>query len=137
MDFQEESAKNKANWDANPAASSIVYHGRSSSVGTHKRKMEVELDRPSKQMELLARCYKKKVDCGWSGPRDYDIPIESEAMTEQQLWLAAVGIKNKDPVFGLSSEAYISSRTYTSPSPPPLTPALPPPPPQSNPAMED
>ncbi|KAL0370682.1 UNVERIFIED_CONTAM: hypothetical protein Sangu_0386300 [Sesamum angustifolium] len=49
----------------------------------------------------------------------------SVAMTEQLMWLAAVRGKNKDLVFGLGSEAYFSSRTYTAPSPPPpLNPAV-------------
>ncbi|KAL2232824.1 UNVERIFIED_CONTAM: hypothetical protein Sindi_1462400 [Sesamum indicum] len=43
------------------------------------------------------------------------------------MWLAAVEGKKKDQVFCLGSEAYVSSRTFTSPS-------LPPPP---NPVMED
>ncbi|KAL2247159.1 UNVERIFIED_CONTAM: hypothetical protein Sindi_2568200 [Sesamum indicum] len=46
-------------------------------------------------------------------------------MTEQQMWLAAVGGKNKGRVFGLGFEAHISSRTFTSSQPP------------SNPVMED
>ncbi|KAL2226741.1 UNVERIFIED_CONTAM: hypothetical protein Sindi_2032800 [Sesamum indicum] len=47
------------------------------------------------------------------------------AMTEQQIWLAVVRGKNKNQVFVLGFEAHVSSRTFTSPSPPP------------NPAMED
>ncbi|KAL0406612.1 UNVERIFIED_CONTAM: hypothetical protein Slati_3975100 [Sesamum latifolium] len=117
-DFQHESSKNKANRVANPTASSAVYHGGSSSIGMHKRKLEAELDRPPKQMELFERCYKKKDDGGWSGPRAAEVaevfqkmmedhqsqltgddgPTESEAsvaMTEQQMWLAAVGERTK------------------------------------------
>ncbi|KAL2230792.1 UNVERIFIED_CONTAM: hypothetical protein Sindi_1673600 [Sesamum indicum] len=45
------------------------------------------------------------------------------------MWLAAVGGKNKDRVFGLGSKAHVSSHTFASPSP------LPPPPP--NPTVED
>ncbi|XP_020553004.1 uncharacterized protein LOC110012705 [Sesamum indicum] len=45
---------------------------------------------------------------------------------EQQMWLAAVGSKNKGRV-GLGFEAHVSNRTFTSPSPPPSTPPLPPP----------
>ncbi|KAL0409546.1 UNVERIFIED_CONTAM: hypothetical protein Sradi_1889000 [Sesamum radiatum] len=65
---------------------------------------------------------------------DHDTPVKSEAlvaMTEQQLWLAALEGKNKGHVFDLSCKAHVSSQTYTSPSP------LPPTPPQPNPAMED
>ncbi|KAL0411834.1 UNVERIFIED_CONTAM: protein DOWNY MILDEW RESISTANCE 6 [Sesamum latifolium] len=46
-----------------------------------------------------------------------DTPLESEdsvAMTEQQLWLAAVRGKNKGRVFDLSFEAYASRWTCTS-----------------------
>ncbi|KAL0455893.1 UNVERIFIED_CONTAM: hypothetical protein Slati_0928500 [Sesamum latifolium] len=67
--FQKESSKNKANRAANPTASSTVYREGSSSVGMHKRKLEAELSRPPKQMEVFERCYKKKEDGGWSGPR--------------------------------------------------------------------
>ncbi|KAL2252219.1 UNVERIFIED_CONTAM: hypothetical protein Sindi_0016600 [Sesamum indicum] len=49
------------------------------------------------------------------------------------MWLTAVRRKNKDRVFGLNFEAYVSSRTFTLPSLPPLTPPLP----QPNPVMED
>ncbi|KAL0406278.1 UNVERIFIED_CONTAM: hypothetical protein Slati_3941700 [Sesamum latifolium] len=150
--FQQESSKNKANREANPTASSTVYRGGSSSVGVHKRKLEAELGRPPKQMEVFERYYKKKEDGGWSGPRAAEVAetfqklmedhqpqptaddghslAESEAsvaITEQQMWLAAVGGKNKGRVFGIGSEAHFSSWTYTSPSP------LPPP----NPAQED
>ncbi|KAL0457794.1 UNVERIFIED_CONTAM: hypothetical protein Slati_0406600 [Sesamum latifolium] len=61
---------------------------------------------------------------------DHDTSAESEAsvaMTEQQLWLATIEGKNKGRVFGIGCETHISSRNYTSPSPPP----------QPNPAMED
>ncbi|KAL0434357.1 UNVERIFIED_CONTAM: hypothetical protein Slati_2770000 [Sesamum latifolium] len=139
--FQQESAKNKVNREANPTASSTVYHRGSSSVSIHKRKLKAELGRPPKQMEVFDRCYKKKEDDGWSGPRvaeetfqklmedhqpqptvdEGHTPVESEAsvaMTEQQMWLAVVGDKNKGRVFGLGSETHFSSRTYTSPSPP-------------------
>ncbi|KAL0401883.1 UNVERIFIED_CONTAM: hypothetical protein Slati_4218200 [Sesamum latifolium] len=66
-------------------------------------------------------------------PTGDDGPAESEAsvaMTEQQMWLAAMEGKNKGRVFGLGSEAHCTTRTYTyrSPSPPP-----PPPPPTSEP----
>ncbi|KAL2253562.1 UNVERIFIED_CONTAM: hypothetical protein Sindi_0150900 [Sesamum indicum] len=109
-------------------------------------------------MGLIERCYKKKEDSSWSGPReeevaetfqklskdhqpqpttkDHDAPANSEtsvAMTEQQIWLAAVGRKNEDRVFGLGSETYVYSRIFTSPlSPPLIPPPLPP-----NLAMED
>ncbi|KAL2237461.1 uncharacterized protein LOC110012124 [Sesamum indicum] len=101
-------------------------------------------------MELFERCYKKKEDDDWSGPMvveetfqkmledhqpqptadDLDAPVESEAsvaMMEQQMWLAAVRGKNKGRVFVFGSEAHVSSRTFTSPSP-----SLPP-----DPVMED
>ncbi|KAK4400602.1 hypothetical protein Sango_1166300 [Sesamum angolense] len=103
---------------------------------------ETELGRPPKQMELFAKCYKKKTYGGWSGMgtaevatfqklvedhqpqpvvEDHDTSIESEAsaMAKQQLWLAAVGGKKKGLVFGLGFEAHFSSRTYMSPPPPP------------------
>ncbi|KAL0331653.1 UNVERIFIED_CONTAM: hypothetical protein Sangu_1710800 [Sesamum angustifolium] len=41
---------------------SIVYRGGGSSVRIHKRKLEVELDWPPKQMVVFERCYKKKED---------------------------------------------------------------------------
>ncbi|KAL0386565.1 UNVERIFIED_CONTAM: hypothetical protein Slati_4594200 [Sesamum latifolium] len=107
--FQQESSKNKANRAANPTASSTMYRGESSSVGMHKRKLEVELGRPPKQMEVFKRCYKKKEDGGWSGPRAA-VVAASVVMTEQQIWLAAIGGKNKGHVFGLGSEAHFSSR---------------------------
>ncbi|KAL0355504.1 UNVERIFIED_CONTAM: hypothetical protein Sradi_3997300 [Sesamum radiatum] len=71
--FQQESSKNKVNRAANLTASSTVYRGGSSSVGMHKRKMEAELDRPPKQMEVFKCCYKKKEDDGWSGPRATEV----------------------------------------------------------------
>ncbi|KAL0448009.1 UNVERIFIED_CONTAM: hypothetical protein Slati_1928800 [Sesamum latifolium] len=138
-DIQEESTKNKANRAVNRAASSIVYRGRSSSVGMHKRKMS-SVSRPNKwncfpdatrrkpTMARTARGQRRwlnilEADGGLlasahgRGPR---YPTESEAlvaMIEQQLWLAAVGGKNKGRVFSLGSKAHVSSRTYTSPSP--------------------
>ncbi|KAL0448185.1 UNVERIFIED_CONTAM: hypothetical protein Slati_1946400 [Sesamum latifolium] len=63
-DFQEESSKNKVNQAANPTASLTVYREGSSSVGMHKRKFEAELGQSPKQMELFAKCYKKKEDNG-------------------------------------------------------------------------
>ncbi|KAL0361199.1 UNVERIFIED_CONTAM: hypothetical protein Sradi_3804400 [Sesamum radiatum] len=136
--FQQESSKNKANRAANLTASSIVYRMGSSSIGIHKRKLEVEHGRPPKQMKVFERCYKKKEDDGWSRPRAVEetfqkmledhqpqptadngrTPVESKAsmaIIEQQMWLAAVGGKNKGHVFGLGSEANFSSWTYTSP----------------------
>ncbi|KAL0456591.1 UNVERIFIED_CONTAM: hypothetical protein Slati_0998300 [Sesamum latifolium] len=62
--FQQESLKNKANRTANPTASSTVYRRGSSSVGMYKRKLEAELGRPPKQIEVFERCYKKKEDGG-------------------------------------------------------------------------
>ncbi|KAL0451728.1 UNVERIFIED_CONTAM: hypothetical protein Slati_1150900 [Sesamum latifolium] len=142
-DFRQVSSKNKANRPVNPATSSTVYRGGSSSIGMHKRKLvRGKLGRPPKQMELFKRCYKKKDDSSWNGPRAVEVaetfqklmedhqpqptaddgPAESEAsvaMTEQQMWLAAVGEKNKNHVFGLGSEAHCTTRTYTSLSPPP------------------
>ncbi|KAL0434255.1 UNVERIFIED_CONTAM: hypothetical protein Slati_2759800 [Sesamum latifolium] len=123
--FLQESSKNKTNRAANPTASSTLYRGGSSSVGMHKRKLEAELGRTFEQMEVFERCYKKKED-SWSGPRAAEVAA-SVAMTEQQMWLDAVGGKNKGCVFDLSSVAHFSSRTYTSP----------PPPPPPNPAQED
>ncbi|KAL0421063.1 UNVERIFIED_CONTAM: hypothetical protein Slati_3129200 [Sesamum latifolium] len=67
--FQQESSKNKANRAANPTASFTVYRGGSPSVGMYKRKLEAELGRPPKQMEVFERCYKKKEDGNWSRPR--------------------------------------------------------------------
>ncbi|KAL2228027.1 UNVERIFIED_CONTAM: hypothetical protein Sindi_1782400 [Sesamum indicum] len=103
-DFHQESSKNKTNRATNPMVSSIVYCGGSSSIGMHKRKLEVELGRPLKQMELFARCYKKKEEGDWSGLR------------AAEMWLDAVGGKNKDGILGLGSKAHFFSRTYTSPS---------------------
>ncbi|KAL2230596.1 UNVERIFIED_CONTAM: hypothetical protein Sindi_1654000 [Sesamum indicum] len=60
-DSQGECAKNNANRTVNPDVLYCVPRG-SSSVGMHKRKMEAEHDRPSKQIELFARCYKKKAN---------------------------------------------------------------------------
>ncbi|KAL0439132.1 UNVERIFIED_CONTAM: hypothetical protein Slati_2396200 [Sesamum latifolium] len=60
--FQQESSKNKANRAAKPTTSSTVYRGGSSSVGMHKRKLEAELGRSLKQMEVFERWYKKKED---------------------------------------------------------------------------
>ncbi|KAL0402232.1 UNVERIFIED_CONTAM: hypothetical protein Slati_4253100 [Sesamum latifolium] len=74
-DFQQESSKNKANRAVNPTASSTVYRGGSSSLGMHKRKLEAELGRPPKQMELFERCYKKKDDGGLSGPRAAEVAV--------------------------------------------------------------
>ncbi|KAL0378978.1 UNVERIFIED_CONTAM: hypothetical protein Sradi_3203300 [Sesamum radiatum] len=74
-DFQQESSKNKANRAANPTASSTVYRRGSSFVGMHKRKLEAELGRPPKQMELFERCYKEKEDGGWSGPRAAKVAV--------------------------------------------------------------
>ncbi|KAL2240157.1 UNVERIFIED_CONTAM: hypothetical protein Sindi_0656900 [Sesamum indicum] len=54
-------------------------------------------------------------------------------MIEQQMWLATVWGNNKGPVFDLSFEAYVSSCTVTSPSPPPPTQSSP----QPNSVMED
>ncbi|KAL0367355.1 UNVERIFIED_CONTAM: hypothetical protein Sradi_3625600 [Sesamum radiatum] len=51
-----------ANRAANLTASSTVYHGESSSIGMHMRKLEAELGRPPKQIDLFSRCYKKKED---------------------------------------------------------------------------
>ncbi|KAL0444624.1 UNVERIFIED_CONTAM: hypothetical protein Slati_2185100 [Sesamum latifolium] len=100
--FQEESVKNKVNWAAKPATSSTVYRGGSSSVGMHKRKMEAELSRPPKQIELFARCYRNKADGGWSSRgqlrwrrhsedhqpqptvEDHDILAESKASVAMQ-----------------------------------------------------
>ncbi|KAL2251694.1 UNVERIFIED_CONTAM: hypothetical protein Sindi_2291700, partial [Sesamum indicum] len=122
----------KANRAANPATSSTLYCRGSSSVDMHKRKMaRGRVGRWPKAMELFAKCYKKKADGGWRGPRvaevvptaeDHDTSIESEAlvaMTEQQLWLAAIRGKNKARVFGLGFEAHVFNRTCTSPSPSP------------------
>ncbi|KAL0427181.1 UNVERIFIED_CONTAM: hypothetical protein Slati_2892900 [Sesamum latifolium] len=146
--FQQESSKNKANRAVNPTASSIVYRGGSSSVCMHKRKLEAELGRPPKQMEVFERCYKKKEDGGCSGTRAAEVavmfqklmedhrpqptavdghtPAESEASVADVAGCSRG--KNKGHVFGLGSEAHFSSWTYTSSSPPP------PPPPPPNPA---
>ncbi|KAL2247137.1 UNVERIFIED_CONTAM: hypothetical protein Sindi_2566000 [Sesamum indicum] len=103
-----------------------------------------------KQMKLIECCYRKKEDGGWSGPRvadvvetfqkiledhqpqstadNLDAPAEFEAsaaMTEQQIWLAAIGGKKKDRVFGLGSEAHVTSHTFTSLSPSPMATAIP------------
>ncbi|KAL0395509.1 UNVERIFIED_CONTAM: hypothetical protein Slati_4517100 [Sesamum latifolium] len=75
--FQQESSKNKANWAANPTASSTVYRGGSSSVNMHKWKLEAELVRPSKQMEVFERCYKKKEDGSWSWPRATEVALNN------------------------------------------------------------
>ncbi|KAL2253093.1 UNVERIFIED_CONTAM: hypothetical protein Sindi_0104000 [Sesamum indicum] len=147
------SMRNKVNRIANPAVCFTLYLRRSSSIGIHKRNLSsiaVQAD------ETVPRCYKKKADGGWSGPRetevtnlmedhqpqptieDHDILVESEAsvtMTEQQLWLDAVRGKKKGRVFYLGFEAHVSSWTYTSPSQPSLTSI--PTPPQLNSAMED
>ncbi|KAK4406461.1 hypothetical protein Sango_0652600 [Sesamum angolense] len=154
--FHQESSKNKTNRAANPTASSTVYHGGSSSIGMHKRKLEAELGVPPTQMEVFERCYKTKEDGGWSSPRATEEKFQklleehqpqptvdegrtvaeskaSVSMTEQQMWLAAARGKVKGRVFGLNSETYFSSRTYTSLLSPP--PTLPQPP--LNSAVED
>ncbi|KAL0433374.1 UNVERIFIED_CONTAM: hypothetical protein Slati_2671700 [Sesamum latifolium] len=151
-DFQQESSKNKANRAVNPIASSTVYRGGSSSVGIHKRKLVRDRARSAaKQMELFERCYKKKDDGGWSGPRvagvtetfqklmeDHqpqptgdDGPAESEAsmaMTEQQMWLAAVGERTRTVYSALVL------RPTVPPGPTPIHHRRHPPPPPQNPA---
>ncbi|KAL0439577.1 UNVERIFIED_CONTAM: hypothetical protein Slati_2440700 [Sesamum latifolium] len=143
--FQQESSKNKANRAANPTASSTMYR-RDPPLS------EAEYGLPPKQMEVFERCYKKKEDGGWRRPRVVEVadtfqklvedhqlqltaddghtPAKSEAsvaMIEQQMWVAAIGGKNKGRVFGLDFESHFSNRTYTPP----------PPPPPPNPAQED
>ncbi|KAL0375742.1 UNVERIFIED_CONTAM: G-type lectin S-receptor-like serine/threonine-protein kinase [Sesamum calycinum] len=66
QDFQQESSKNKANRAANPTAPSTMYRRGSSYIDMHKMKLEAELGQPPRQMELFARCYKKKEDGSWS-----------------------------------------------------------------------
>ncbi|KAL2228736.1 UNVERIFIED_CONTAM: hypothetical protein Sindi_1853300, partial [Sesamum indicum] len=39
----------------------------------HAQEEEAKLDRPPKQMKLLEKCYKKKVDGGWSWPRALEV----------------------------------------------------------------
>ncbi|KAL0458492.1 UNVERIFIED_CONTAM: hypothetical protein Slati_0476400 [Sesamum latifolium] len=59
-EFKKKSMQNKANRLTNPAIANIVYRGGSSSMGEHKRKLEAQLGRPPKRMEVFASCYKKK-----------------------------------------------------------------------------
>ncbi|KAL0434226.1 UNVERIFIED_CONTAM: hypothetical protein Slati_2756900 [Sesamum latifolium] len=107
QDFQQESSKNKANLAANPTASSTVYRGGSSSVGMHKRKSEAELDRPPKQMELFERCYKKKEDGGWSGPRAAKVVETFQKLMEEHQPTADEGHSPAE------SEALISDLHFT------------------------
>ncbi|XP_020548499.1 uncharacterized protein LOC105157998 isoform X2 [Sesamum indicum] len=110
--------------------------GLRQSASTKRSRRRSSVDHP-KQMELFERCYKKKENDSWSGPMVVEVAMledrqpqlmaddlsalakseVSMAMTEQQMWLATIEGKNKGRVFGLGSEAHVSSRTFTSPSP--------------------
>ncbi|KAL0379197.1 UNVERIFIED_CONTAM: hypothetical protein Sradi_3225200 [Sesamum radiatum] len=144
--FQKEAAKNKTNQAANSTSATTVYRGGSSSVGMHKRKLESQLGRPPKQMELFSKCYKKKANGNWSGPRAEHVaeifqklmedqqlqaPVDghdptslasSVAQREQQLWITAVGGPNKGRVFGLGSEVHMSRASQRAAPPPPPPP---------------
>ncbi|KAL0434385.1 UNVERIFIED_CONTAM: hypothetical protein Slati_2772800 [Sesamum latifolium] len=61
-EFKKKSMQNKANRLANPAIANTVCCGGSSSMGEHKRKLEAQLGRPHKRMEVFVSCYKKKND---------------------------------------------------------------------------
>ncbi|KAK4393811.1 hypothetical protein Sango_1851900 [Sesamum angolense] len=116
--FLKEAAKNKANQATNATSATTVYRGGSSSVGMHKRKLESQLGRPPKQMELFSKCYKKKEtfqklleDQQLQAPTDSHDPTSlasSMAQREEQLWITAVGGSKKGRVFGLGSEVHMS-----------------------------
>ncbi|KAL0343151.1 UNVERIFIED_CONTAM: hypothetical protein Sangu_1202500 [Sesamum angustifolium] len=95
--FLKEAAKNKANQATNATSATTVYRGGSSSVGMHKRKLESQLGRPPKQMELFSKCYKKKVDGNWSGPRAEHVAniTEDRATTAAYPDLETVGLKQR------------------------------------------
>ncbi|KAL0394830.1 UNVERIFIED_CONTAM: hypothetical protein Slati_4449200 [Sesamum latifolium] len=74
-EFRAQSAKNKVNQATNSKAAATVYRGGSSSVGTHKRKMETQLGRPVNPMKVFEKMYKKKEDSQWSCPRVEEVAI--------------------------------------------------------------
>ncbi|KAK4389938.1 hypothetical protein Sango_2330800 [Sesamum angolense] len=148
--FQAQLFKNKVNKAANPEATTIVYHGGSSSVREHKRKLETQLERPVNQMEVFEKVYKKKDDDQWSGQRAEEVveiflsllgehqrqensseePAPSSqasvAPNEQQLWMSTASGRKMGRVFGLSSKAH---HTIDGPSLPISSTALTPSPP--------
>ncbi|KAL0378733.1 UNVERIFIED_CONTAM: hypothetical protein Sradi_3178800 [Sesamum radiatum] len=132
-EFKKKSMQNKANRLANPAIANTVYRGGSSSMGEHKRKLEAQLGRPLKRMEVFASCYKKKNDCSWNGSRAEDVaetyqkmleerasqltpPEEGSSsaasvtpLEEEQLWTEAAGGRKRGRVFDMGSEALTSN----------------------------
>ncbi|KAL2247049.1 UNVERIFIED_CONTAM: hypothetical protein Sindi_2557200 [Sesamum indicum] len=124
----------------NHATSSPMYRRGYSFIDMHKRKMVRGRARSVTQVDRTVLQMLQKEGKPWlEQPEGGDIPksdggssasthglgprysVELEAlvtMPEQQLWLTAVGGKNKGRVCGLSFETHISSQTYTSPSPP-------------------
>ncbi|KAK4388357.1 hypothetical protein Sango_2442300 [Sesamum angolense] len=107
-EFKAKSAKNKVNRVANPVAASTVYHGGSSSVGMHKRKLEAQLGRPPNRMEVFADCYKKKADGTWSGKRAKEVVMVLPQLFKDQLWAEAAGGRKRGRVFGMGSDALMS-----------------------------
>ncbi|KAL0430703.1 UNVERIFIED_CONTAM: hypothetical protein Sradi_0696300 [Sesamum radiatum] len=83
-ELKKKSMQNKANRLANPAIANTVYRGGSSSMGEHKKKLEAQLGRPPKRMEVFASCYKKKNDGSWSGSRAEDVAETYQKMLEER-----------------------------------------------------
>ncbi|KAL0433280.1 UNVERIFIED_CONTAM: hypothetical protein Slati_2662300 [Sesamum latifolium] len=114
-EFRTQSIKNKVNWAANPKAAATVYHGGSTFVGAHKRKMEAFL-------RLLDGRQRQEPSSDETAPSSQ----ASVAPNEEQLWMSAVGGRKRGRVFGLGSEAHNtivgpsqpSSSTAPTPSPP-------------------
>ncbi|KAL0379206.1 UNVERIFIED_CONTAM: hypothetical protein Sradi_3226100 [Sesamum radiatum] len=129
--FQAISKINKTNRQKNIASASTIYRGGSASISKHKGKLEGLLGRPPLLIEQLEKCWKTKQG-NWAGPRaeeavekfqklndDHIIASEnlpqsssSASVNDQQLWLEAIGGPKKGRIWGMGSEARLS--TYTS-----------------------
>ncbi|KAL0411118.1 UNVERIFIED_CONTAM: Transposon Tf2-12 polyprotein [Sesamum latifolium] len=122
------SVKSKANQEANPTATAIVYRGNLSSFGAHKR------NGGTTRMPCQELFLGIMEECQTQPHSDNDRPASSRssvAPTEQQLWLSAVGGQKRGQVFDLGFKAHhIIARPSqpnlsTAPSPSPRQPPRP------------
>ncbi|KAL0307262.1 UNVERIFIED_CONTAM: hypothetical protein Sradi_6143500 [Sesamum radiatum] len=90
-EFKAKSATNKVNRVANLVAANTVYHGGSSLVGIHKRKLEAQLGRLPNRME---KTYQKLLEEHVSQPASGEVSSSdgpSSIVQEDQLWAEAAG----------------------------------------------
>ncbi|KAL0458646.1 UNVERIFIED_CONTAM: hypothetical protein Slati_0491800 [Sesamum latifolium] len=116
------------------------HRGGSASILKHKRKLEGLLGCPLSLIEQLEKCWKIKQG-NWAGPTaeeavekfqklndDHNIASEylpesssSASVNDQQLWLEAIGGAKKGRIWGMGSEARLStshtSTTTNTPNP--------------------